>query len=220
MSKTQAHTVYKLSDGTRVPSVTTYLGVLNKPAVIHWAWEQGAAGLDYRKVRDQAGDTGSLVHYRILSALEGVDVDLLATYHPNDIATTVVPMKKFAAWLREHEVAPILLETPMVSEAHRFGGTPDYYGLDNHKLTLLDFKTSGAVYPENFYQLAAYKKLLEEHGYEVESARVVRVSKIVDEAFEDRPAGNLENAWKIFLACQQIYELQKASRRTLQEKEE
>ena len=41
----------------------------HQPAVIHWAWEQGVAGLDYRKVRDQAGDIGSLVHYLILCAL-------------------------------------------------------------------------------------------------------------------------------------------------------
>lgn len=211
-NQAQVHTVYKTADGKRVPSVTTYLGILSKPAIIHWAWEQGVAGLDYRKVRDQAGDTGSLVHYLILCAIRGTEPDL-TNYSQIDIATSTIPMGKFAAWQADHDLTPIYLEHPLVSETYCFGGTPDFYGEDNGKLTLLDFKTSGAVYPENFYQLAAYKKLLEEHGYEVESARIVRVSKTIGESFDDRPAGNLENHWKIFLACQQIYELQKETRK-------
>ena len=62
MPSQQIHTIYKKADGTRVPSATTYLGVLAKPALIHWAWELGVQGLDYRKVRDQAGETGTLGH--------------------------------------------------------------------------------------------------------------------------------------------------------------
>ncbi len=212
MGTATIHTVYKLANGQRVPSVTTYLGILNKPALIHWSWELGVAGIDYRKARDRAGDTGTIVHHLILSALKREEPDL-SDYSEQDMATTAVPMKKFTEWLRGHELEPILMETPMVSEKYRFGGTPDFYGKDNGKLTLLDFKTSGAVYAENFYQLAAYKMLLAEHGHEVESARIIRVSKVIDETFDDRPAGNLDKHWLIFLACQQIYELQKATNR-------
>ena len=210
-NRTQIHTVYK-KDGIRVPSVTTYLGILAKPAIIHWAWECGVQGLDYRRVRDQAGDVGSLVHYLILCQLQRREPEL-GDCTPNELATTVTPMKKFDEWLRLHELVPILLETPLVSETYGFGGTPDFYGEDNGVLTLLDFKTSGDIYAENFCQLAAYKELLAERGYPVESARIIRISKVTDESFDDRPAGNLENHWKIFLACQQIYELQKLTRR-------
>ena len=76
MTNQKIHTIYKKADGTRVPSVTTYLGVLAKPALIHWAWELGVQGLDYRKVRDQAGDVGTLVHYLILCQLQGQEPDL------------------------------------------------------------------------------------------------------------------------------------------------
>lgn len=213
---TQIHTIYRKADGTRVPSVTTYLDVLAKPALIHWAWELGVAGLDYRKVRDQAGDIGTLVHYLILSHLKGEEPDL-STYTPQDIAAAASSMSKFKEWLEIHELEPILLETPLVSELFSYGGTFDFYGKDNDKPTLLDFKTSGDVYPENFYQLAAYMMLLTEHGYEVKSARIVRVSRAEGESFDDRPAGKLENHWQIFLACQQIYELRKAIKRTSRE---
>ena len=211
-SSTQIHTIYRTADGTRVPSVTTYLGILAKPALIHWAWELGVQGLDYRKVRDQAGGIGTLVHYLILCKLKGEKPDL-STYTPQDVALAASPMNKFEDWLRDHKLEPILMETPLVSEKHKFGGTPDYYGMVDSKLTLLDFKTSKEIYPENFYQLAAYRMLLAEHQYPVESVRILRIGKSEDEGFEDRAMGNLDNYWKVFLACQQIYELQKILRR-------
>ena len=216
MNKTQIHTVYKTSDGQRVPSVTTYLGILAKPAIIHWAWQQGVAGLDYRKVRDQAGDTGTLAHYLILCHLKSEEPDL-SDYTPNDLASVEIPMSKFHQWNIGREIVPIVTERPLVSESYRFGGTPDFYGKVDGRLTLLDFKTSGDIYQENFYQLAAYKKLLEEHGHAVDAARIIRLGKVADEAYEDRLAGNLEHHWDIFLACQRIYELQKAAKKTVRE---
>ena len=211
-SNTQIHTVYKTKAGLRVPSVTTYLGILNKPAIVHWAWELGVAGLDYRKVREQAGDTGTLVHYLILCYLKDVE-PFLQEYTQSDITSTFIPMDKFAKWTRGKTIESILLETPLVSETYQYGGTPDFYGNIDGILTLLDFKTSGAVYPENFYQLAAYRKLLEEYGYEVEESKIIRVGKSLDEGFEEQAVGNLEAHWQIFLACQQIYELQKEAKR-------
>ena len=208
----QIHTTYRTQDGQRVPSVTTYLGILNKPAIVHWAWELGVQGLDYRKVRDQAGDIGTLVHYLILCQLKGIEPDL-SDYTQNDISSTTLPMGKYIAWLIGKVVHPILLETPLVSETYRYGGTPDFYGEVDGVLTLLDFKTSGAVYAENFHQLAAYKKLLEEHGHQVDTCKIIRVSKSKDEGFEEREAGDLDIHWEIFLACQRIYELQKEAKR-------
>lgn len=213
---TRIHTPYKKQDGTRVCSVTTYLGVLAKPALIYWAWELGVQGLDYRKVKDQAGDIGTLVHYLILCRLEGKEPDL-STFAPQDVTSAQVPLRKFEDWAVEHELQPILLETPLVSEKFSFGGTPDFYGRVDGKTTLLDFKTGKAVYQEAFYQVAAYRELLIEHGHEVNQVKILRLGKSEDEGFEECVVGNLENHWQIFLACQKIYELQKAIRRTSKE---
>ena len=218
MANQQIHTIYKKADGTRVPSVTTYLGILNKPALIDWAWQLGVQGLDYRKVRDQAGDTGTLVHYLILCKIKGIEPDL-SIYTPQDIACASSPMTKFEDWRKQHSVCPIAMEVPFISEVYSFGGTPDFYGLLDDVPTLIDFKTSRAVYMENFCQLAAYKVLLEEQGQLVEQVRLLRVGKSEDEGFEERSAGNLDNHWKMFLACQQIYELQKQIRKTGREKD-
>uniref|UniRef100_A0A6M3KWU2 PD-(D/E)XK nuclease superfamily protein n=1 Tax=viral metagenome TaxID=1070528 RepID=A0A6M3KWU2_9ZZZZ len=213
MSDQKIHTVYKLSNGTRVPSVTTYLSVLAKPALIHWAWNLGVQGLDYQKVRDQAGDIGTLVHYLILCKLKGEE-PALSTYTPQDIELASVPMGKFEDWYGEHSVEPIIMEEPMVSEVYKFGGTMDFYGKVDNKLTLLDFKTSGAIYMENFFQLAAYRQLLFEYAYTIEDIKILRVGKNEDEGFEVRAAGNLDKHWEIFLACQKIYELQKEVRKS------
>jgi len=49
-----AHQPYRLADGSIVPSVTTILGILDKPRLPYWAWDLGRQGLDYREVRDAA----------------------------------------------------------------------------------------------------------------------------------------------------------------------
>ena len=208
----EVHTVYRKKDGIRVPSVTTYLGVLGKPALIHWAWELGVQGLDYRKVRDQAGGTGTLVHYLILCQLKGQEPDL-SYYAPQDLASAASPMNKFNEWLKGKTLEPILLETPLVSELYGFGGTPDYYGKVDGIFALLDFKTGKEVYQEAFYQVAAYANLLIEHNHPIQMVKIIRIGKSEDEGFEERATGNLENHWKVFLACQQIYELQKLIRK-------
>ncbi len=216
MNSTQIHTVYRKLDGTRVPSVTTYLGILNKSALIQWAWELGVQGLDYRKVRDRYGETGTLVHYLALCKLSNGELDL-SEYTQKDIESSIVPMSKFDEWLSGHKVKPILMETPLVSETHSFGGTPDFYGLLDRKKTLIDFKTSSGVYLEHFCQLAAYMKLLEEHGHKIEQVRLLRLGRSETEGFDEKSVGDLSNHWQIFLACQRIYDLQKVIRNTLKE---
>lgn len=55
--------VYRLKDGTRVPSVTTIISRFKESGgLVHWAWQLGIDGKDYRKVRDEAADAGTLAH--------------------------------------------------------------------------------------------------------------------------------------------------------------
>ena len=209
MTRAEApHTIYLLASGVRVPSVTTYLGILGKPAIIQWAWELGTQGLDYRKVRDQAGDIGDVTHYYALCKVRQVDPEWTDA-EKAELAKATEPLSKFDKWYDEHEVVPYVTEEPMVSEKYHFGGTPDFYGLVDGVKTLVDFKTSKHIYNENLYQVAAYKKLLEEHKHKVDAVSILRLGKKTGEGFEYKAVTNLEDAWKIFLATQQIYELGK-----------
>ena len=215
MSNKKIHTVYKKADGIRVPSVTTYLGILNKPALVGWAWKLGTEGLDYMKVKDEAGRIGTLTHYLVNAEVSGqpLDDEVMRDYTPNEIAQASIPMGKFLEWHKQHKLAPIVMEEPLVSELYGFGGTPDFYGEVDGVLTLLDYKTGKAIYDEAFYQVAAYKELLEEHGYAVESVHILRLGKDEIEGFEDRVVESTDLHWEVFLHCRHVYELQKAIRR-------
>jgi hypothetical protein len=207
--KTKIHTVYKLADGTRVPSVTTILRVLNKPALLQWAWQCGVDGLDYKAVRDDAASVGSLAHYLIMCHLKGETPDT-SEYSPQDIERAENCLIKYWDWEKEHDIKPILVEEPLVS--YEFGGTIDCLAEINGELVLIDFKTSKALYPEMFCQLAAYRQLLRQAGYNVINARILRIGREDTGDFEERIASDLDTAWQVFEHCLQIYQLSKKVR--------
>lgn len=206
------HTVYKNADGIRVPSVTTFLGVLAKPALIDWAWNLGIQQIDYKKVKDTAADTGTLTHYLILCELKGIEPDL-SEWAEEEVESTKHPMKCFHEWKEQHELEPILMEKPLVSEKHQFGGTPDFYGLVDGVKTLLDFKTSKAIYSEYSSQVAAYAVLLREHGHVVDDLEILRLPKDIDDEPEYEPVTDEDVWFTIFLDCQDIYVLRREMRK-------
>ena len=101
------------------------------------------------------------------------------------------------------------MEEPLVSEKYQFGGTIDCYGDLDGNPTLIDFKTSKAIYPEMIHQVAAYRKLLVENSHEVKRVRILRIGRSNDEGFEDKLCGKMEDHWKLFSHCLQIYNLRK-----------
>ncbi len=206
MSKPSIHTVYRTKDGKRVPSVTTVLGILNKPALLDWAWRCGIDGKDYKAVRDNAADIGTLAHYLIMCHLKDITPDT-SKYSANDIGQAKTCLLKYWEWEKENKVEPILIEEPLVSESYGFGGTIDCLALLNGTLTLIDHKTGRGIYPEMFYQLAAYRQLLEENSYKVAGARILRIGRNDQEGFEQRAMDNLDTQWKIFYHCLGIYKL-------------
>ena len=207
-NRAKIHTVYKLASGERVPSVTTVLNILNKPALLEWAWKLGTEGIDYKAVRDIAGDVGSLAHYFILCHLKGIEPDT-TEYSKDVIDKAENCLIKFWDWEKMHKLEPILIETPQVSEKYHFGGTPDWYGILDGVATLIDFKTGKAIYSEFLYQMASYKMLLEENNAAVNNSRILRIGRDESEGFEERVLGNLEKGWAIFLNCLNIYNLQR-----------
>jgi len=207
--KVKAHTIYKLADGSRAVGVTTALGILSKPALIHWSWDLGMKGIDYRKFRDNKADIGTLAHAMIAAHLKSICYDT-SEYSKQDITQAETCVLKYFDWEKEHPITPILVEEPLVSEKYRFGGTVDCLAKLDDKLVLIDLKTSKAIYAENFYQLAAYRLLLEESGYKVDSVRILRIGRSEDEGFEERIMKNLDKQKQVFLACLKIYQLQKA----------
>lgn len=207
----RVHTAYKTKDGHRVPSVTTALGELAKPALIPWAWGLGTKGIDWKTYRDELADVGTLAHRMILDHLRGEKTDT-SDYSPNQVDLAENSFLSYLEWERQHKVEPILVETPLVSEIFKYGGTPDFFGLIDEVPTLADYKTGKGIYPEFFYQLAAYKNLIYETRPDVQNidqCRILNIGRGEDEKFAEEVRTDLGREWEIFIRCLEIYKLKK-----------
>ncbi len=204
----RAHTRYKLADGTIVPGVTTIVGLLNKPALVKWANNLGLQGIDSSKYTDEMAQIGTLAHDMVLCYYRNEKPDL-SDYTPNQIELAENALLSYWAWEKQHRVEPIIIEEPLVSETMRYGGTPDCYCLLDDIPTLLDFKTGKAIYPEYFYQVSAYARLLEERDKPVDSLRILRIGRDADEGFGEEVVSKRNACWQIFEHLLAIYNLQK-----------
>lgn len=202
--KTRAHTIYRDEYNNIVPSVTTILSVLNKPALVKWANNLGLQGIDSSKYTDSMAVIGTIAHYLVECILMGQKPDL-QEYAPADVKKAEIAVAKFLEWKRSVVIIPKLIEAKMVSSKYGYGGQIDLYGEVDGKNTLVDFKTCKAIYPEMMFQLAAYKQLLVENGYEVDNAIILRIGRNESEGFEIKKAGSLNDEWSIFEACLKIY---------------
>jgi hypothetical protein len=204
---TKVHQRYKTKDDKIVPGVTTVLGILDKPALIHWAWKLGLEGEDYKKVRDKAASIGTIAHYMAECDIKGVKPEL-SDYTPNDVDKAETA---FLAWLdfrAKNHIKPLASEIQLVSEKYRYGGTIDLYATMDDKLCLIDLKTSSGLYPEMRLQLAAYKNRLEENGLPVDQVHLLRIDKESGE-FNHHSLGSVEAEWEMFKLLIPVYNLKK-----------
>lgn len=204
----KAHTIYKTSEGKRVPGATTITGLLNKPYLITWANRLGLEGIDSTKYRDEAANIGTLAHAMIQAHLEGETLDF-NEYSPLDVDLAENAVISYFEWEKQHIVEPIMCEVPLVSDSDLFGGTIDCYCNLDGVPTLLDFKTGKAIYDEYFVQLAGYKELLEQHGCPVEQCRILRVGRDETEGFEERTVTDTKKYFQIFKNLLEIYYIKK-----------
>lgn len=149
-------------DGERVPGVTTIINRF-KPSggLIHWAWQQGKDGKDYRETRDAAADAGTIAHDMVEADIYG------ATFNdsqckPESLQKARGAFDAYREWKAQTSLEIAEAELSLISVAHRFGGTLDALFIKS-KLALGDWKTSNAVYPDYLLQLAAYKILWQEN---------------------------------------------------------
>ncbi len=215
VSAGKAHTRYRLQDGTLVPGVTTVLGVLNKPALVPWANALGLRGIDSRTYVDALATIGTLANQMIEHDL-GAPAPDMALYSAEQADKAENALLKWYEWRKAHVIEPLVfgdrlaVELPLVSEASHYGGTIDCCAMIDGAWTVLDIKTSKAIYPEHMHQVAAYCRLLSDNGFTPEAVRVLQVGRTEDEGFSEHtlPISRLEPHWRIFDACLTIYRTQ------------
>jgi len=141
--------------------VTTILGRFKEAGgLMHWAWDCGMKGLDYRKVRDAAADAGTLAHAAVDDWIHQKPVTFAG--EPEVCKKAQTAFNAFLEWANQTQLVVTHTEMPLVSERYRFGGTFDAI-LVKGKRSMGDWKSSNAIYAEYLAQVAAYGILWEEN---------------------------------------------------------
>lgn len=207
---------YRTKDGKRVPGATTICKIGTDPGgLIHWAWQCGVDGIDYRKARDEAADVGSLIHDAVDLVLKhGKPADeVRETFLAEAGAEVVVGFDSFCEWYEQVRFEPLATEVSLVSEKHGFGGTFDALGRVGDRLALADWK-SGRCYPDQHApQLAAYCALWEEHHPDerVERFYILRFDKNTGSFMHySWPRSVIDAAWSDFLLRLGVYRARKS----------
>jgi len=203
LEKTRAHQKYPLKDGTEVPGASTIAKIgEDSNGLIHWAWKLGTEGKDYRKVRDQAADIGTVAHFMIECFLHNHEPDL-SEFSPADVEKATMAFNNFRKWWDEEGLTVIEPEVQLVSEEWLFGGTIDAPSRDRDgKIVLLDWKTSKAIVGAHKIQLAGYEQLWNENrpDMKVQRRAIVRIGKESPDDFEVAWIFSAEPFWEVFKA--------------------
>ena len=209
-AKVRAHTRYYTSAGEQVPGVTTILGVLAKPALVPWANRMGLQGIDTSKYVDEAGAIGTLAHALIAESLGGTPVPH-GEFTADQLKRAQYGVTAFEKWRSQRDFVVAMVEVPLVSDTHRFGGTIDCLAIIDGTLELLDLKTSSGVWPEHYYQVGAYWKLLQENGQEIKGVRILRIGRTEGEGMEEHQLTGRQilDGWRLFEHALAIYRLKK-----------
>ncbi len=175
MGQYNSHKIYINSKGVEVPSVTTILKILDKPALKKWANIMGFKRVKIEDVLKKASEVGTLTHNCIEAYLKKEKFEI-----PPDMMKYSEELlnrfRGFVDWYKSQTtVEPILLEEELVSDT--YGGTMDFYGDLSGKLVILDHKTSGRVYASMFLQLAAYALNLESQGRKVDGVGILHITE-------------------------------------------
>lgn len=220
-------------NGDTVYGVTSIVGVLDKPALLYWAVNQTIISLEgslkpgivldevqikevldqakmaHRTKKDKSADIGTMIH------------EWLETWIKARIAKEPLPelpvnveMRKaidsFFQWAKDNKVGLISAERKIYSDKYGYAGTLDLEALVDGKRTIIDFKTSNAIYDEYFIQASAYLMALEEETQKPYDGGVIilRLPKSQTDNLEAKKITREEanDFIDVFLSCLRIYQ--------------
>src|SRR3990167_603667 len=182
-------------DGKPMTGVTTILSVIAKHALIQWAANE-AIGLisskalknsngeycvseellseartAHRKKKEGAADIGTLAHKWVESYIKDPD----NTHYEKDLA---IMTDNFVKWAEENKVKFLQSEFRVYDSDLFYAGTLDFVAEIDGKKFIGDVKTGSGIYPEHFYQMAAYWNAWEKMGLEkLDGSVVVNITK-------------------------------------------
>ena len=205
-------------DGRRWPSVTTVLDIIAKPALGPWYAKEerryfeaamlevlskpGARDPEYvltavaeavtgvkaaDRAKQQAATIGTAVHAGIEWALRtqlGEDTG----HEPRLPDAAAWAVESWKDWAKSVALEPLAIERTVYCEVCGYAGTLDLYARVRGVLTVLDWKSGKAIYPEAFLQNIAYRHAATRRGMPSTQGLIVRLPKYQnDPAWEAMP---------------------------------
>jgi hypothetical protein len=213
-----------------VPSVSTIISRFkDSGALMKWAYDTGRthgylegtgkpAPSSLYEVSGKAADIGTAAHAMVEAVIAGEDPqarpELLALC-AEDQTKAVNAFGMYEQWAAQSKLVIVDQEMQLVSEAHRFGGTPDAIGSIEGELCLVDWKTSNGVYSDYLLQLAAYRCAWEEtHPDQLLTGgfHLCRFAKEYGD-FAHHYYRELDDALEMFLILRRAYEIDQRLRK-------
>ncbi len=194
-----------LLNGKPLTSVTTILKIIGKGDFItQWASNLAVEENDkyaWKKALEKAGKFGTNVHKA---------VELFVTNSESGVALTSqeqTAFDNFKNWYVTNNVKLIESEKTVYSKSSWYAGTIDLILEIEGKIWIADVKTSSAIYPEYFFQTAAYQKALVELGFDREiTGHIIINVKKTGEIVVKRSYGYERNL-EAFLNALEIYRI-------------
>ena len=129
--------------------VTEFIGYLNpygkSDGLIKWAYSQGATYEDYEKALNSASEAGTAMH----AAIEA--------YFTDGTSSDALP-SGWARFCEKYELETIRMEERFYDSTLMVTGQPDWLGMCNGVLTVLDWKSGKKPSLKHKMQLAIYAK--------------------------------------------------------------
>lgn len=206
-------------DGEWIPSVTSFLNIIAKRALIQWAANMAAdylldllregepitaqmiqeARYKHKDIKKEAADTGSQVHEWAENYIKTGKIEL-----PKD-QDVRRGIKAFLTWIDQHKVVFKSSERVVYSKDHHYVGILDAEAEIDGKLYLIDFKTSKGYYPEFDLQVAAYQRAAEEEGSKYDGRAIVRFDKLTGKfEYIELPMENYLDDLAAFLSAMKL----------------
>lgn len=216
---------YRNAKGEIVPGSTTITGRFKDSGpLLYWAhkvgYEQGRTNQrpDLYAKRDEAADIGTYAHEAIEADIHRAPIPAVPSEFSDDQKRQArATLESYAEWRDGHRMIIVATEIPLVSERLQTGGTIDAIGTINDKLSIIDWKSSKAYYPDQLIQLTFYLDLWEEHHPDqlLHGIHILRVGKQgadFSHHFFRRDHPKVELARKLFACYRAAYDLDRELR--------
>ena len=226
---------YELSNGDVVPSVTTFLDVLPKPALDKWRVKVTAeyaidkvddwAKLDAtsqlivpRMPRDATVDMMKGAPYSDTSARDNGNIvhkifeDLFVGREPLVPKGFERAVDLFEQFNKDFEIEVLYIEPQLVNEKLKYSGSTDGIFRINGKLTVIDWKAGRGLYGSTAYQATAYARceyIVTETGEEVEMPQVDQLMGVWlrSSGYAPYPLEYSQDTWDVVRMARRLYDL-------------